>query len=892
MKTLCLIDGSAYFYRAYHAIRPLSTKEGIPTNAVFGFTTMLLKVIKDYKPDYVSCVFDTAAKTFRHHMYAEYKANRSEMPEDLQQQIPYIKQVVDALSIHSMELAGYEADDLIGTAVRLFEGKDLQISIISGDKDLMQLVSDEHHVDMIDTMRQVRYTEKEVEEKFGVLPKHMIDYLAMVGDSSDHVPGITGVGPKGAVKFIHEFGSLENLLQSKEKVKGKIGAVLAKDEAQIRLSHKLVSIDCDVPMAIRLEEMACKPAHTTDLSVLFNKLEFHRLLQDLVPTPTTIHSSLDQSRYQAIQTQEALDALLNRLAQEAWFSFDVETTSVKAVDAHLVGMSFALPKDGGQYYLPLGHVTGEVQLARELTLERLKPILENESIGKVGQNLKYDAMVLLSYDIHLKPIIFDTMIASYLSRPGGARHNLDALAMEFLQHQNISFSDVTGKGTQQKLFSEVEIGPATTYACEDAHVAQLLQKPLAEKLRETDLEKVFQTIELPLVPVLAAVETNGVLLDIPKLNNLSREFTQKAEALRQQIFEQAGAEFNLDSPKQLSKILFEKLQYPIIKKTKTGLSTDVGVLETLAKDYDLPKLILAYRGLTKLTSTYVDVLPDLVSPKTGRVHTSFQQAIAATGRLSSTDPNLQNIPIRSEDGKRIREAFIAPSGYQLLSADYSQIELRILAHYSGDLQLAQAYRQNKDIHRVTAAEIFGGPYDLVSDSDRAAAKTINFGIIYGMGAFRLARTLSIPQVEAKTYIDQYFSRYRGIKTFMDETLKEARQTGYVTTLFGRKRFLPDLQSRNIQLKMAAERIAINTPIQGTAADIIKLAMIELHKKIASGEIYAKMILQVHDELLFEIKEEDMDKTGAAIKWVMENAATLSVPLTVNLGAGYNWAEAH
>jgi DNA polymerase-1 len=890
VKTLVLIDGSAYFYRAYHAIRPLSTKDGIPTNAIYGFTTMLLKVIKDFQPDYLSCVFDFPAKTFRHDLYAEYKANRGEMPEDLREQIPYIKDIVRGLSVHSMELAGFEADDLIGTAVHQNLGKDLRIIIVSGDKDLMQLVSDQNHVEMVDTMRGVRYTEKEVEEKFGVPPQSIIDYLAMVGDSSDNVPGITGVGPKGAVKFLREFKSLENLLREKDKIKGKIGECLLKEEPQILLSKKLVTIDCQVPIPVDLTAMSLGQPQPQILKPLFEKLEFQTLLKDLVRE--SAQATIDQSRYRAVQTTAEFDQLMDKLAHEELLSVDLETTSLKAVDAQIVGVSLALPKDGGQYYLPLGHNTSGSQLPREATLNTLKPILESDGVGKIGQNLKYDAMVLLNYNIHLKPIVFDTMIASYLVRPGGGGHNLDALAMEFLNHKTITFEEVTGKGAKQKLFSEVEIAQATQYACEDAQVPLLIQKPLAEKLREYALEELFRTIELPLIDVLAQVEVNGVLLDSAKLKTLSCEFTQKAEHIKGQIFELAGGEFNLESPKQLSKILFEKLKYPVVKKTKTGLSTDVNVLEALSKDYELPKLILAYRGLTKLTSTYVDVLPELTSPKTGRVHTSFQQAIAATGRLSSTDPNLQNIPIRSEDGKRIREAFVAAPGYRLLSADYSQIELRILAHYSSDPGLLQSYREGKDIHRLTASEIFGVPFDQVSERDRSSAKTINFGIIYGMGAFRLSRTLDIPLAEAKVYIDQYFERYKGIKTFMDETLARARETGFVTTLFGRKRFLADLQSRNVQLKMAAERVAINTPIQGSAADIIKLAMIDLHRKIMAGRICAKMILQVHDELLFEVREEEIEGAAKFIRESMENAVSLTVPLTVNIGIGHNWAEAH
>ncbi|MFH1727249.1 MAG: DNA polymerase I [Pseudomonadota bacterium] len=887
MKTLFIIDGSSYFYRAFHAIKPLTTKEGIPTNAIYGFTVMLMRIIKEHDPSHICIAFDHPSKSFRHDIYSAYKANRSAMPDELRVQIPYIKKLVQGLNICAIEKEGFEADDIIGTLTKNYE-HEMKVTIVSGDKDLMQLVNEK--TNMLDTMKDKLYGPKEVLEKFGVGPELIIDYLAMVGDSSDNVPGISGIGAKSAVKFINQFGNLEKLFENADNIKGKISENIKNEKEKAILSKQLVTLNTEMTLDVSENDLEKKEINSEALSKLFNKLEFKRFLTEIEGMKQK--TKLDQSKYYCITEAEKLNNLCKKMDAAKIISVDLESTSVFPMEAKLVGVSISLDEGNESYYLPINHLTLEKQLDESLVLEKIKPSLENKAIKKIGQNLKYDFIILQRYGILINPISFDTMIASYLLNPGVSQHNLDAISLNYLGHKTTKFEDVVGKGVKQIGFAEVDLEKASHYACEDSHIPALLYNELLKLLKEDKQDTVFSEIELPLLSVLAYLETNGVLINTNHLESLHKIFSEKASIIKKQIFELASEEFNINSPKQLSVILYDKLNYPVLKKTKTGKSTDLSVLEQLSSDYELPRKILDYRSLTKLISTYIEALPRLINHETGRIHTSFNQTVTATGRLSSSDPNLQNIPIRSEDGKKIREAFIAPKGYKLVSCDYSQIELRILAHFSNDPSLIDAYKNNLDIHKKTASEIFGIAFDDVTDQQRSYAKTINFGIIYGMSAFRLSNELKIPHALAKEYIDNYFRNYSKIKNYIDRTLESARKNGYVSTLFGRRRYLPDLNAKNMQIRMSAERIAINTPIQGTAADIIKVAMINIYKDIINKDLDCKMIIQVHDELVFEIKNELAQEQAQKIKDIMENACLLAVPITVNIGIADNWAEAH
>ncbi|KMP11090.1 DNA polymerase I [Candidatus Nitromaritima sp. SCGC AAA799-C22] len=891
-KTLYLIDGSSYIFRAFFGIRQqLSTSKGFPTNALYGFTNMLQKVIRDEQPDYLAVAFDSPEKTFRHKIYPEYKANRDEPPEDLAQQFPYFEPLVKAFGIAGLRQPGFEADDIIGTLAKKGEEDGMEVTIVSGDKDMMQLISP--HIHMLDTMKNKRFTDKEVVDKFGVGPDHVIEVMGLMGDASDHIPGVSGVGPKTAGELIQKFGSIQNLYERLDEIdKKKLKEKLERDKDNAFLSKKLVTIDRDMDLECDFEDMKAGETDKAALRKMFEEFEFKSFLAEMEDSAAPASSEVDRSRYETILTEKDFDRLLKNLKKKKSFALDLETTSKRPVWARMVGISFSF-EEGQACYLPLTHRYLGVpdQLNLQKVCDRLKPILEDMKIKKCGQNIKYDLIVLANEGIHLKGIDFDTMIASYLLNPSSRGHGLDDLAMAQLGHQTLTYKEMVGTGKKEIGFDEVEIERATEYAAEDSDITWRLMRKLRPQLTGETL-KLFNEIELPLLEVLAEMEMNGVYIDRKHLAELSSSMDKQLRQLETRIYSLAGETFNINSPKQLSVILFEKLKLPVKKKTKTGYSTDVSVLEELADDHELPEKILSYRQLAKLKSTYVDALPEEIFSKSGRVHTSFNQTVAATGRLSSSNPNLQNIPIRSEMGKEIRKAFSAEGDGMLLSADYSQIELRILAHLSGDEALKSAFARGEDIHTRTAAEIFGSSLEDVDEERRRMAKAVNFGIVYGLSSFGLSRQLKISPREAKDFIDQYFNLYKRVKEFMDTTIAQARETGYTLTLFNRRRYLPDLNSKNRQVREGAERVAINSPIQGSAADLIKVAMIRLSRQMAELKLKSKMILQVHDELVFECPVKEKDKMESLARKEMEGACSLSVPLVVDMGWGKNWSEAH
>ena len=886
-ETLYLIDGSSYIFRAYFGVRQnLSTSKGLPTNALYGFVTMLQRVVKDENPDYLVVAFDSKEKTFRHEMYDQYKANREVPPEDLALQFPYFEPIVKAHNIHSIRIAGVEADDIIGTLAK--QGKDagLQVVIVSGDKDMMQLIGP--NVQMLDTMKNKRFKKADVIEKFGVGPDRVIEVMGLMGDSSDNIPGVKGVGPKTAAELIQKFDSIEKLYEHIDEIdKKKLKEKLEGDKENALLSRQLVTIDTAVPIDGSLKDFKTEEVDTAALTKIFTELEFSSLIPKEGKKAAPV-----QRNYETILSEEAFSKLLDDLNSQDTFALDMETTSLHPVEAESVGISFSF-KDGEACYIPLTHRYLGVpeQLDKKTVFKKLKQILENPKIKKVGHNIKYDLIVLKSEGINLKGISFDTMLASYVLNPSRRGHSLDALALELFDHKTITYKEVTGTGAKQIGFDEVEIERATEYAAEDSDITWRLYQDLRPKMTDELLE-LFDDIEMPLLEILAEMEINGVFIDKHHLAKLSKMMNAEMLKYEQSIYQLAGEEFNINSPKQLAVILFEKLKLPVIKKTKTGYSTDVSVLEELASQHELPDKIYNYRQLGKLKSTYVDALPQEIDKKTGRVHTSFNQTVAATGRLSSSDPNLQNIPIRTEMGQEIRKAFIAEDGNLMMSADYSQIELRILAHLSEDKILIEAFKKGEDIHSRTAAEIFGTSLDKVDKDARRMAKAVNFGIIYGLSAFGLSKQLKITMKEAKTFIDQYFDLYPGIKIYMDRCIALAHDKGFTTTLMNRKRYLPDIHSKNKQVKQAAERIAINSPIQGSAADLIKVAMIHLSQKMKSKKLKSKMILQVHDELLFECPPGEKDEMQKLVKKEMEGVYKFSVPLVVDMGWGKNWNEVH
>ena len=890
-KTFYLIDGSSYIFRAFFGVRQqLSTSKGFPTNALYGFINMLQKVIRDEKPDYLVVAFDSPEKTFRHKIFPDYKANRDAPPEELSKQFPYFEPLVEAYGLSSIRRPGFEADDIIGTLAIKGGQEGLDVVIVSGDKDMMQLISPNVH--MLDTMKNKKFMDKEVLEKFGVPPDKVIEVMGLMGDSSDNIPGVTGVGPKTAAELIQKFGSIESLYKRIEEVeKKKVKEKLERDKESAFMSRELVSIDTGMDLEFNSDLMKPGKVDSSTLKKMFEKFEFVSFLEGM-QGEVKKSIEVDRSNYKTILTEKSLKDLMKSLVKNRSFAFDVETTNKRPVWARMVGISFSFD-DGNSYYIPLAHryLGAPDQLDLKMVCEKLKTILEDKSIKKCGHNIKYDLIVLANEGIALDGLDFDTMIASYLLNPSSRGHGLDALSMEYFGHKNITYKEMVGSGNKEIGFDEVEVGPATEYAAEDSDMTWRLKGKLQPKLIDSTL-KLYKEIELPLLEVLAEIELNGIYINRKHLVELSSKIDKQLLILEKDIYILADEEFNINSPKQLSVILFEKLKLPVIKKTKTGYSTDVSVLELLAQEHKLPEQILSYRQLAKLKSTYVDALPGEIFKNTGRVHTSFNQTVAATGRLSSSNPNLQNIPIRSEMGREIRKAFTAEGDNMLLSADYSQIELRILAHLSKDKALKNAFDKGEDIHSRTAADIFGSALDNVDDDSRRMAKAVNFGIIYGLSAFGLSRQLKISRKEAKDFIDQYFSLYSKVKGFMDNTISEARECGYTLTMFNRRRYLPDLKSDNRQTRESAERVAINSPIQGSAADLIKVAMIQISRKLKKLKLNSKMILQVHDELVFECPVHEQKEIESLVRKEMEGACLLSVPLIVDIGWGKNWNEAH
>ncbi len=888
---LILVDGSSYLYRAFHALPPLTNSQGQPTGAVYGVLNMLRRLIADYRPSYMAVIFDAKGKTFRDELYTEYKAHRPTMPIELQSQIEPLHAVIQALGIPLLMVPGVEADDVIGTLALQAKTQGMHTLISTGDKDMAQLVCSE--ITLINTMTNTVLDVAGVKAKFGIAVEQIVDYFALVGDAVDNVPGVPKVGPKTAVKWLETHGNLDTIMARASEINGKIGENLRGALASLPLSRELVTIKCDVPLTLTPQDLTLHKQDRATLIDWYKRLEFKSWLAELLSNQSPEQRPATQ--YQTILTEEIFEQWLVRLTNAEFFAFDTETTSLDYMNAEIVGVSFALQPNEAAY-VPFGHdyLDAPKQLSKDYVLNQLKPLLENPDVKKLGHNLKYDRAVLANQGINLRGISHDSMLESYVLNSTANRHDMDSLALKYLGHKTTTFIDIAGKGVKQLTFNQIPLETAGPYAAEDADITlQLHQKLWPSIVAEPGLRLIFEAIEIPMITVLSQLERNGVLINAELLKQQSQELAKRLLELEEETYALAGQMFNLGSPKQLQEILYGNLGLPILEKTPTGQpSTAENVLQELALSYPLPKLILEYRSLSKLKSTYTDKLPEQINPKTGRVHTSYNQAVVATGRLSSTDPNLQNIPVRTEEGRRIRQAFIAPAGYKIVAADYSQIELRIMAHLSQDQGLLTAFARDLDIHSATAAEIFTIPLEQVTALQRRSAKAINFGLIYGMSAFGLAKQLGIGRNEAQLYIDRYFARYPGVKQYMENTRDKAREMGYVETLFGRRLYVPDINARNAQRQRAAERIAINAPMQGTAADIIKLAMIKTANEIVKLAIDGRMIMQVHDELVFEIAEADLVKSIYVIKQCMMEAAQLSVPLIVEVGVGNNWDEAH
>jgi DNA polymerase-1 len=898
-KRLVLVDGSSYLYRAFHVpnLQRLTNGAGEPTGAVYGVLNMLLKLIGEEDPERMAVVFDASGKNFRHEMFPEYKANRPPMPDELRSQLEPLFEAVEALGLPLLRVPGVEADDVIGTLARQAGEAGLDTLISTGDKDMAQLVDE--RTTLVDTMRGAVSDQAAVAEKHGVRPDQIPDLLALVGDSSDNIPGVPGVGPKTAAKWLGLYGDLEGVKAHAEEIKGKAGDNLREHLEQLDLSRRLATIDCEVALDQAPTDLDRRPPDTDKLRTLYRALDFQSLLRQLPAAGAESPAGEEaptEARYEVVLEPAALDAWLERLAAADEFAFDTETDSLDYMRARIVGVSFAV-EPGHAAYVPLAHdyPGAPAQLDREEVLERLRPLLEDPARRKLGHHLKYDAHVLANHGVGLAGIADDTMLESYVLNSTATRHDMDSVALKYLGVETTHYEDVAGKGAKQLTFNQVPLEEAGPYAAEDADITLRLHRALAPRLAETGrLDKVYREIEIPVVPVLTAMEHTGVRVDVEMLGDLSREFAREMQGLEEAAHVAAGGPFNLGSPKQLQEVLFERLALPTLRKTPTGQpSTAEDVLQELAeRGHELPGLILKYRGLAKLKSTYADKLPGQVNPETGRIHTSYHQAVAATGRLSSADPNLQNIPIRTAEGRRIRQAFVPPAGARLLAADYSQIELRIMAHLSGDDSLLEAFRQGEDIHRATAGEVFGVDPGAVTGDQRRSAKAINFGLIYGMSAFGLARQLGIEREEAQQYIDRYFERYPGVREYMDRTREQAREAGFVETVYGRRLYLPEIRARNPQRRQYAERSAINAPMQGTAADIIKRAMIAVDAWLRQADCGARLIMQVHDELVFEIPADEADSIADSLAGLMAGAAELAVPLEVDTGIGGNWDEAH
>jgi DNA polymerase-1 len=896
-KPLVLIDGSSYLYRAFHALPPLTNSAGAPTGALLGVLNMLYRLLDEEAPEQMAVVFDASGKTFRDELYDQYKANRPPMPDELRAQIEPLLDAIDAMGLPLLRIAGVEADDVIGTLVReqLDAGGDVLVS--TGDKDMAQLVTD--GVRLVNTMSDTTLDRDAVVAKFGVEPEQIVDWLALVGDSSDNIPGVPKVGPKTAAKWLSQYGDIDTLIEKAGEIGGKVGESLRNNLDQLALSRELATIRQDVDHGLDAGALQRREPDHERLAGIFREFELGSLLkrlpEDMADPAGSADTAQEESHHEIILDEAAFESWLAELETAEAFAFDTETTSLDYMRAQIVGVSFAV-EPGRAAYVPVAHCYPGApdQLSRDFVLARLKPLLEDARRPKIGHHLKYDAHVLANHDIALRGIDFDTMLESYVLNSTATRHDMDSVARKYLGVETIHYEDVAGKGAKQIGFDEVALEQAGPYAAEDADITLQLHAELWPRLGAAgELERVYKEIERPLVPVLVAMESTGVLLDPDMLATQSRELGDAMAELEQRAHEAAGGVFNIGSPKQLQEVLFERLGLPVLGKTPKGQpSTAENVLQELAETYELPRLVLDYRGLAKLKSTYTDKLPTQINPDTGRVHTSYHQAVAATGRLSSTDPNLQNIPIRTAEGRRIRKAFVAPDGWRLVAADYSQIELRIMAHLSGDEGLINAFRDDQDIHRATAAEVFETAPGAVTQDQRRSAKAINFGLIYGMSAFGLARQLGIERGEAQDYVNLYFARYPGVKAYMEQTRERAREDGYVETVFGRRLYLPEISSRNVQRRQYAERSAINAPMQGTAADIIKRAMIGVQDWLAEESLDARLIMQVHDELILEVPGGELERVTAGLTKIMEAAAELDVPLRVDLGTGSNWDEAH
>jgi DNA polymerase-1 len=907
MPNLTLIDGSSYLYRAFHALPPLSNAKGEPTGALFGVVNMLRATLKA-KPDYVAFVSDASGPTFRNVLYDKYKANRPPMPDDLRAQVEPMLEIVSALGFPILRVTGVEADDVIGTLASQAHGHGIDVLISTGDKDLAQLVRP--GITLVNTMTNTTMDSAAVMEKFGVKPEQIIDFLSLTGDTVDNVPGVNKCGPKTAAKWLAEYGTLDGVIANADKVGGKIGQYLREALPSLPLSRQLVTIKTDVALDFSVPQLLLRDRNIDALRELYTRYEFKAALKELdnvtaeiltspapaAAAPVAAKPSVAsvKGEYELVTTQAQLDAWLARLEAASLIAFDTETTSLDAMQADIVGVSLAV-EPCKACYIPLAHdyPGTPAQLPRDQVLATLKPILEDSARPKVGQHAKYDMNILSHYGIVVQGLQHDTMLESYVWNATATRHDMDSLAKRYLDYDTVKYEEVAGKGARQISFSQVDLDTACNYAAEDADVTLRLHHALWPQLEsEPKLRKVYEDIEIPLIPVLAGMEQRGVLIDVNELRKQSQQLGKRMHELQQEAWQSAGHEFNLDSPKQLQAILFDELGLPAKLKTPTGQpSTNEEALEAIAEEHALPRLILDYRGLAKLRSTYTEKLAEIVNPRTGRVHTSYHQGAVATGRISSTDPNLQNIPVRTEEGRRIRQAFIAPEGWQVMAADYSQIELRIMAHLSGDEGLLRAFQEGGDIHRATAAEVFGLEPEAVTSNQRRAAKAINFGLMYGMSAFGLARQLGIDRGEASDYMARYFSRYPGVHAFMDATRERAHRDGYVETLFGRRLYLENLSARNQALRAGAERAAVNAPMQGTAADIIKRAMITVAAWLKDRDD-AHMLMQVHDELVFEVRADAVDVVREAIRQHMSGAAALRVPLVVDVGVGKNWDEAH
>jgi DNA polymerase I len=906
--TMVLVDGSYYLFRAYHAIRDLSNAKGEPSGAIYGVINMVQKHLTEGGPDYFAIVFDAKGKTFRNDLYKEYKANRPPMPDDLATQIQPLHDLIRALGIPLVMIEGVEADDVIATLARQAANKNIKTIVSTGDKDLAQMVNDRIH--LINTMSNTYFDHEGVVKKYGVPPERIIDYLTLMGDNADNVPGVPKVGPKTAVKWLNEYGSLDEIIARADEIKGKVGENLREFLPQLPLSKELVTLKYDVELDCVPEDLIITEPDNAVLREIYSYWNFRSWLSQLdsiedydsskqskenEELAIEKASDINETEYETILTTEHLDRWISRLESADLISIDTETTSLDYMKAEIVGISFAVSENSAAY-VPLQHdyAGAPKQLSLTSTLERLKPILEDEDKHKIGQNLKYDLEVFANYQIKLRGIEHDTMLASYVVNSTASRHDMDTLALNYLGKETIHYEDVAGKGAKQIPFNQVSIEDAAPYAAEDADIVLKLHRALSAELKKyATLEQVYKTIEIPLLTVLARIERNGVVIDSDMLMHQGIELKARMQEIEMEAHDLAGETFNISSPKQIQAILYEKMDLPVLAKTPKGQpSTAESVLQELADDYKLPKLILEYRSVSKLRSTYTEKLPLMINPETGRVHTSYHQAVAATGRLSSSNPNLQNIPVRTPEGRKIRQSFIAPKGYTLVAADYSQIELRIMAHLSGDKGLLDAFDKGLDIHKTTAAEVFSVSIDDVDNDQRRAAKAINFGLIYGMSAFGLAKQLGIKRSGAQEYIELYFNRYPSVKTFMDETREKAKQDGFVETVYHRRLYLPEINARNAARRQYAERTAINAPMQGTAADIIKLAMINIDDWLQESNIDAKMIMQVHDELVFEVATNKLNEFIREIDARMSKNECLSVPLVVDIGHGKNWDEAH